>query len=275
MGFMTNHLVAISIKSGEMENNNISDANCALLSKDLDVLTKKYEELHQESSSKVSDDSCASLTKDLDILTKKYEELHQETSSSNKDVTPVSAVVAVDNGPIFLDSLKKSGSDKLYRHHYENYYIPWLKPFRDIPKYRMLEIGADAGKSLLLWSDYFTNPELILGLAYGSAASGIDDMVAENRETGKIHEVVQVVKGDQSKEETMEMLRKMGPFHIIIDDGSHAPDHMAFSMFSLWNSVEPGGLYILEDLECNYWRKGTQAYGYPLDHTGFGVSPDI
>jgi hypothetical protein len=83
---------------------------------------------------------------------------------------------------------------------------------------------------------------------------------------------VQVVTGDQFKEETMETLRKMGPYHIIVDDGSHVPAHMAFSLFSLWNSVEPGGVYVVEDLECNYWTHGFDIYGYTLNGTGVGVS---
>jgi hypothetical protein len=37
--------------------------------------------------------------------------------------------------------------------------------------------------------------------------------------------------------------------------------------------VEPGGVYVVEDLECNYWTHGFNIYGYTLDGTGVGVSP--
>lgn len=71
----------------------------------------------------------------------------------------------------------------------------------------------------------------------------------------------------------MKTLRDMGPYHIIVDDGSHVPDHIAFSLFSLWNSVESGGLYVVEDVECNYWPVGKEVYGYALLGTGVGTSP--
>lgn len=212
-------------------------------------------------------DEIQDLSEKLHLVTTKYNELL--ISKSNEAV----AAQASDGGKEFLAALVASESDKYYRHHYENYYIHWLQPFRHVPKLKLLEIGADKGRSLLLWSNYFTDPELIVGLAYGEDARDIDQTVSTNQQTGKMREIVQIVKGDQSKTETMEKLKTMGPYHIIVDDGSHVPDHMAFSLFSLWNSVKPGGLYVLEDLECNYWAAGSTIYGYPLRGTGIGTSP--
>jgi Methyltransferase domain len=211
------------------------------------------------------DEKYLALSKQLRALTKTYQALLKTKLSA--------ALPAALEDKALLDLLVASESDKYFRHHYENYYIPWLAPFQTIPKLKLLEIGADKGKSLLLWSQYFSDPALILGLAYGEAAKDIDETVQANKKGGKLREIVQVLKGDQSKKETMETLRTMGPYHIIIDDGSHVPEHMAFSLFSLWNSVAPGGLYIIEDLECNYWPSGSYIYGYPLLGTGVGTSP--
>jgi hypothetical protein len=47
-----------------------------------------------------------------------------------------------------------------------------------------------------------------------------------------------------------------GPFDVIIDDGSHVPAHMISTLFEMWPSVKPGGTYIIEGLETNYWRDG-------------------
>ena len=50
------------------------------------------------------------------------------------------------------------------------------------------------------------------------------------------------------------------PWDIIIDDGSHVPYHQVFSFFSLWKAVVPGGLYVIEDVETNYWKPGRMVY---------------
>jgi len=40
----------------------------------------------------------------------------------------------------------------------------------------------------------------------------------------------------------------MGPFDLIIDDGSHRPAHWLASYRALAGRVKPGGFYIIEDL---------------------------
>src|SRR5207244_2169141 len=37
-------------------------------------------------------------------------------------------------------------------------------------------------------------------------------------------------------------------FRIILDDGSHASSHQQISLGALFPSVEPGGMYLIEDL---------------------------
>ena len=63
-------------------------------------------------------------------------------------------------------------------------------------------------------------------------------------------------------EHCQEDLIARGPWDIIIDDGSHVPYHMVFSFFSLWKAVVPGGLYVIEDVETNYWKPGSKVYGH-------------
>ena len=63
-------------------------------------------------------------------------------------------------------------------------------------------------------------------------------------------------------EHCQEDLIARGPWDIIIDDGSHVPYHQVFSFFCLWKAVVPGGLYVIEDLETNYWLPGRRVYGH-------------
>jgi hypothetical protein len=56
---------------------------------------------------------------------------------------------------------------------------------------------------------------------------------------------------------------------VIIDDGSHHPAHQLISFKYLFrNGLKPGGVYIIEDTEMNYWTKGN-TYDVP---TAFGVN---
>ena len=77
---------------------------------------------------------------------------------------------------------------------------------------------------------------------------------------------VHVLTGDQSKTKYLRRVAKKGPFDIIIDDGSHVPSHQNKICFFLWDSLLPGGLYIIEDIEVEFRSKGAHIYGYSLAH---------
>jgi len=167
----------------------------------------------------------------------------------------------------FTEILKDSGSDKYHLHHYEQYYEKWLEPFRSKSDLTILELGARDGRSMQLWDKYFEHPKMILGLAYGAYSEN-----AEQRAQKFTH--VEIFRGDQSEPNTMAHLRDEGPWDIIIDDASHVPQHQVYSLFHLWQSVKPGGIYVIEDLETNYWKDGDGLYGYQLQSTGIGAAPN-
>lgn len=49
----------------------------------------------------------------------------------------------------------------------------------------------------------------------------------------------------------------------IVDDGSHIPEHQLLTWDLFFRTVlEPGGVYIVEDIEVSCWRRGV-LYGYP------------
>ncbi|MEM6905716.1 MAG: class I SAM-dependent methyltransferase, partial [Pseudomonadota bacterium] len=49
------------------------------------------------------------------------------------------------------------------------------------------------------------------------------------------------------------------PFDLIIDDGSHRPDHQQVSLDVLWPHLAPGGIFIVEDLMDNGRGDGASA----------------
>lgn len=58
--------------------------------------------------------------------------------------------------------------------------------------------------------------------------------------------------------------------HSHILSGSHVPWHQALGVQNLFSLLRPGGIYIVEDLETNYWTKG-DIYGYDV-HSGIGAA---
>jgi hypothetical protein len=138
---------------------------------------------------------------------------------------------------------KKSESDKIYHHGYHRFYDKYIK--RDIKK--LLEIGIEQGHSVNLWLQYC--PKAII--------YGLDI------KTEFINNRVSIYKGDQSNQKDLEklILHTGSDIDVIVDDGSHIPEHQLFSFDKLFSHINPGGIYIIEDIETSYWKKGG-LYGY-------------
>jgi len=172
--------------------------------------------------------------------------------------------------------LEASGSDKFKSHHYELCYGKWLFPYREQKNLKLLEIGANKGLSLMAWAKYFSNPLLILGLSYTHSKKKKKTFVMDLKKNihSYNHKSISIEYGDQSKKETLDRLCRRGPFDIIIDDGSHVPNHVIFSFFNLWHCLTLGGLYVIEDLETSFWDKARSfIYGYKLNGSGIGKPP--
>ncbi|GGN09421.1 hypothetical protein GCM10011609_56440 [Lentzea pudingi] len=138
------------------------------------------------------------------------------------------------------------GSDKWgdlhwYTQHYERHFAR----LRTEPV-KVLEIGIggyddpdSGGASLRMWQRYFQR-----GLIHG-----LD--IARKNVTGPR---ITTVRGDQSDAGFLDRLgRELGPFDVVIDDGSHLNEHVRTSFHALFPHVRAGGLYVVEDLQTSYW----------------------
>ncbi len=138
------------------------------------------------------------------------------------------------------------GSDKWgdlhwYTQHYERHFAR----LRTEPV-KVLEIGIggyddpeSGGASLRMWQRYFRR-----GLIHGL------DIVAKTVTGPRITSI----QGDQSDAAFLsELGAALGPFDVIIDDGSHENDHVRTSFHALFPHVRSGGLYVVEDLQTAYW----------------------
>lgn len=142
------------------------------------------------------------------------------------------------------------GTDKITQHRYDRYYEQYLKPYQN-ERINLFEIGIDNRNSLTLWLTYFPNA-MIYGL-------DIDLELETDR--------AKVYRGDQSDRILLnKILDDTGRFDIIIDDGSHVPEHQIACFNYLFDKgLESGGLYIIEDIETGYWKKG-HMYGYDFKY---------
>lgn len=118
---------------------------------------------------------------------------------------------------------------------YENLFSPMRKE-----SIRFFEIGILNGVSHLLWRTYFRNAEIF----------GIDlhDYSKVSRGTG-----IMTFVADQSNRSDLQRFidTSGGNFDVILDDGGHAMDHQQVSLGYLFPEVNPGGIYIIEDIHTS------------------------
>ena len=146
-------------------------------------------------------------------------------------------------------------SDKVNHHRYDRFYPLFLESLRD-QEFNMLEIGVWGGGSLQLWEEYFSK----------ACIHGVDiicDSYEGSSERFTLH------KFDQSNPNDLKKIVETVPkCKFIIDDGSHHPYHQFITFIELFeNLLEPGGVYIVEDIECNYWQNPkSNIYGYEIGY---------
>lgn len=153
----------------------------------------------------------------------------------------------------------EANTDKIWQHGYHRFYPRYIESLRNTAT-GMLEIGIDQNYSVNLWLNYFTKAMIY----------GIDIGVEHEAERLKIF------KCDQSSLSGLQEVRSKitEPIQFIIDDGSHIPEHQVLTFdYFFQNLLEPGGVYIVEDIETSYWKNGwlygyTTKYGY-RSHTSF------
>ena len=150
-----------------------------------------------------------------------------------------------------VEIFKKSKTDK-HQHGYAKTYQKLFDDFRD-KSITFWEIGVKFGHSLEVWNRYFSQA-IIEGF----------DIVNFPKVAG-----IPVHKLDQdNKDEMYEVVAslKRSPM-IIIEDGGHRPEHHQKSLAVFFKVLQPGGIYVIEDLQvCAKDNK--------QDNIKFGVTDD-
>ena len=124
-------------------------------------------------------------------------------------------------------------NNKTLLHTYERHF----KHLRNLP-ITLLEIGILDGGSLKMWKDYFPNGNII-GLDIDP-----DKMKFQS-------ERISIYIGSQNDENILNRIKKENPngFDIVIDDGSHNPEHQFESYRHFKSHLAKGGIYVIEDIQ--------------------------
>ena len=121
-------------------------------------------------------------------------------------------------------------------HNYLRKYESFLERFRSRPL-RLLELGIFKGASLQMWQEYFPQAEIF----------GVD---IEEHCSQYADERIHILQEDLSNTDAVSRLKDIRP-QIIIDDASHMTSHQILALFTLFDVLPSGGIYILEDLETS------------------------
>jgi len=120
-------------------------------------------------------------------------------------------------------------------HNYTPAYYEMFKDRRE-DVHNVLEIGVNYGCSLRMWRDFFPYAGVI----------GLDT----NETCLFSEERIRCFPADQYNErDLMDVMARAGcKFDLIVDDGSHVPDHQVFSAQVLLPFLAKDGYYVIEDL---------------------------
>ena len=144
---------------------------------------------------------------------------------------------------------QKHKTDKVLHHRYDRFYDIFLSRLRE-KEIVLFEIGAGYGESFTMWHEYFPKGKIF----------SMDIGAIRWEEWGEIF------LGDQSSLSDLKKAKeKIGYCDVIVDDGSHIPEHQIESFIYLFQEVlKPGGIYIIEDIECSFWNPQAEIYGYKV-----------
>lgn len=152
---------------------------------------------------------------------------------------------------IAMDLFAKIGyeaTNKYWTHGFTRYYDSQIGHLRK-NYIKLLEMGVGNGASLLLWKDAFPKAQIY----------GLTRWIVDWKKNLKDQKRIKVFVGHQEDEKFLEeQIIPIGPFHVIIDDAGHKPEHQMIAFKKLWSNLSPGGYYVIEDLQENYWERNKE-----------------
>ncbi len=109
----------------------------------------------------------------------------------------------------------------------------------------ILEIGIQNGGSLEIWAKFFPKVNKIFGYDNDPKCGSLkfDDPR------------IKVFVGDASSKDSAVTIQKFSSnLGLVIDDGSHKSSNIIRSFLLFFPQLNPGGIFIIEDLHASYWE---------------------
>ena len=146
------------------------------------------------------------------------------------------------------------GGDKGSTHSYIDAYEELFNPIRN-KEMNFLEIGVMYGASMKMWKEYFSK-----GNIYGMDIRPHCTKYEEDRIKIFINDATQ-------KQKTEELLNtNYLLFDVIIDDGSHQIQDQLDTLGILYNYLNEGGIYIIEDIQdIDTQKQYFEQLGVPIE----------
>ena len=163
----------------------------------------------------------------------------------------------------------KHFTDKAYWHRYTEFYFNFFN-LKKNDTINILEIGIAHGGSIKMLHDFFPNSNIY--------CFDIDERYVNNiRNYSKRVYPFQIDCGNQKK--LNDLIKSLNvKFDIVVDDGSHIPEHQFISLNTLFPFVSKNGLFIVEDIHTSvgvddinqnmiYFLENIKKYKNPLIDT--------
>ena len=155
----------------------------------------------------------------------------EEFSVESKQLNEVFIHFATNKGShFFSDNIKHSG------HGYDAFYEKLFKENRT-KNLNIMEFGIHHGDSLAALSSYFPNANIV----------GVDkNPFSTNYKSKRIRTLHCDVSSEKNLESLSNYLNK--DYDYIIDDASHNPIHQKLTLFSMFQNLKSGGIFVIEEL---------------------------
>lgn len=140
----------------------------------------------------------------------------------------------------------KHGSDKDTAHSYGAMYDSFVGPMKD-RIHSVLEVGVLGGASLRAWCEYFGPAVCVYGIDKWPQAGPAPDATI-------------LLCDSMNPTSVLASLGAM-TFDLIVDDGGHDPTEQSATYNNLWDRVNPGGLYVVEDIQHESTAEHFRALG--------------
>lgn len=191
------------------------------------------------------DNQISVLSAASDLLIEERDKMFLTLCEQSEEASPDLAVESIEDVRPSIRQLFLSGrnhsSDKWesYLSLYEKLLSPYLGK-----EVRLLEVGVQNGGSLECWADYLGPNAVVIGVDINPCCGLIEFKTPR----------IRCYVGDATSRNWLEeVVKKHGPFDIIIDDGSHMQEDIISAFQILCPHLAKGGVYVVEDLHCSYF----------------------